>query len=320
MQMRRQLIQAGVTGQQLTARLAADLAQCGMRPRQAWRNANEQSQRQAAERFNEIIGDPRSPMTGNRISDFEAWPDGGVRPTMRTLEILARIYGTTWDQLIDTADLLQMPDPVKAAYVELGDVHAHLTSHADEHGNAAMDHGEERGAADAIAAARRALGLQLAALRQAAGYSQQDFAPLAGYGRGTLANVETGRQNVPRAFWERCAQALGAGELVAGYDQIEAMVIADRQEMARRAQAARDARVRVWQQARQLDNTSHAAQLVPLPADRQADEIHIWLASAHGGISCHLVIPRAGASLSTLTVILGRLLESDVSAPGSQEH
>jgi transcriptional regulator with XRE-family HTH domain len=63
---------------------------------------------------------------------------------------------------------------------------------------------------DAIEAARKALGRQLAALRQAAGYNQQGFAPLTGYGRSTLANVETGRQNVARSFWIRCAQELAA--------------------------------------------------------------------------------------------------------------
>lgn len=99
---------------------------------------------------------------------------------------------------------------------------------------------------DAIEAARKALGRQLAALRQAAGYSQQEFAPLTGYGRSTLANVETGRQNVARSFWVRCAQELADDGLVTGYDQIEAMIEAARVEAQTRAQAARDARVRVW--------------------------------------------------------------------------
>jgi DNA-binding transcriptional regulator YiaG len=47
--------------------------------------------------------------------------------------------------------------------------------------------------------ARRALGKQLALLRKAAGYSQHQFAPLTSYGRSTIANVEVGRQRVPRA-------------------------------------------------------------------------------------------------------------------------
>ncbi|SRR5579875_438902 len=77
--------------------------------------------------------------------------------------------------------------------------------------------------------------------------NQKDFAPLTGYRRGTLANVETGRQNAPRVFWERCAQALGADVLLTRYDQIQAMATAHRQETARRVQAASDAMIRAWQ-------------------------------------------------------------------------
>ena len=87
------------------------------------------------------------------------------------------------------------------------------------------------------------------ARRQAAGYSQEEFAPLTGYGRSTLANVETGRQNVPRAFWVRCQEELGAGSLVPAYDEIQAMVRADRLAAAGQAQVAREARVHAWRRA-----------------------------------------------------------------------
>jgi transcriptional regulator with XRE-family HTH domain len=107
-----------VTGQCLTRQVAADLARQGMRPRQAWRYASELSQRVAAMRFNEMTGDPRAPMTTNRIWDFERWPSGGVRPTARTLTILAHVYGTTWDLLVDAADLAHMPDADREAYAE----------------------------------------------------------------------------------------------------------------------------------------------------------------------------------------------------------
>jgi transcriptional regulator with XRE-family HTH domain len=63
----------------------------------------------------------------------------------------------------------------------------------------------------AVVEARLALGRQLAALRRAAGHSQHSFAGLLLYGRSTLANVETGRQNVPREFWRRCDAVLGTG-------------------------------------------------------------------------------------------------------------
>ena len=116
-----------MTGQCLTEQVAADLARQGMRPRQAWRYASELSQRVAAMRFNEVTGDPRAPMTGNRIWDFERWPDGGVRPTVRTLTILARIYGTTWDLLVDAADLAHMPEADREAYAEAASSRARAT-------------------------------------------------------------------------------------------------------------------------------------------------------------------------------------------------
>ena len=67
-----------------------------------------------------------------------------------------------------------------------------------------------------ITAARHALGRLLAQYRKAAGLNQRDLAPHTYYGRSTIANVETGRQNVPRDFWERCDRTLNAdGRLLA---------------------------------------------------------------------------------------------------------
>jgi hypothetical protein len=120
-QLRRSLVAAGITGPQLVSQVAADLGRCGMRPRQAWRYAAELSQTQAATRFNEITGNPRAPMRGNRIGDYEKWPDGGVRPPVRALTVLAQAYGTTWDQLVDARDLACMPDADKAAYADTAD-------------------------------------------------------------------------------------------------------------------------------------------------------------------------------------------------------
>lgn len=91
--LRDDLATAGVTGPCLTEQVAADLADEGMRPRQAWRYANELSQRVATMRFNEVAGDPRAPMSGRRTADFERRPSGGVRPTVRTLRILACAIG-----------------------------------------------------------------------------------------------------------------------------------------------------------------------------------------------------------------------------------
>jgi hypothetical protein len=126
--LRTDLARAGVTGPCLTEQVAADLARQGMRPRRARRYASELSLRVTAMRFNEITQDPRAPMQGNRIADFERWPDGGVRPTVRTLTILARIYGTTWDLLVDAADLAHMPGADRDAYAEAATTRARATA------------------------------------------------------------------------------------------------------------------------------------------------------------------------------------------------
>jgi transcriptional regulator with XRE-family HTH domain len=57
-------------------------------------------------------------MTGQRIGDFEQWPDGGARPTIATLRVLADAYGTTWDQLVDAHDLAHMPETDRLEYLE----------------------------------------------------------------------------------------------------------------------------------------------------------------------------------------------------------
>ncbi|MBV9450156.1 MAG: helix-turn-helix domain-containing protein [Streptosporangiaceae bacterium] len=178
---------------------------------------------------------------------------------------------------------------------------------------------EEDQTVQAIAAARQALGLQLAALRRAAGYTQKEFAPLTGYQRGTLANVETGRQNAPRVFWERCAQALGAEALLTGYDQIQAMATAHRQETTRRVQAASDAMIRAWQDSWHHAAASNAIQFVALPAPRQADEIHVWLSTPDGNIAHHMIVRRADVTVSQLAVVLGKLLRPDGGEVDDQE-
>jgi hypothetical protein len=117
-ELRASLQALGAEGTRLTELVARDLLLHGVRPRRAWREAAELSQRQAAERFNQLTGNPRAPMTGNRIGDFEKWPDGGARPTVATLKVLADAYGTRWDQLVDTGDLAHMPGSDRFEYVE----------------------------------------------------------------------------------------------------------------------------------------------------------------------------------------------------------
>ena len=119
-ELRASLAGLGARGPALTELVARDLQQRGTRPRQAWRYAAELSQREAAGRFNQATGNPRAPMTGNRIGDYEQWPDGGVRPGLAVLKILAGIYGTTWDQLVDARDLAQMPGLDRLEYLGRG--------------------------------------------------------------------------------------------------------------------------------------------------------------------------------------------------------
>ncbi|MGH3836963.1 MAG: helix-turn-helix domain-containing protein [Pseudonocardiaceae bacterium] len=85
-----------------------------------------------------------------------------------------------------------------------------------------------------IVEARRRLGRQLAELRKAAGYSQHEFAPLTRYARSTIANVEVGRQHVPRTFWQLSDDLLSAnGTLSRGYDHLRELIRQHHEEVAR---------------------------------------------------------------------------------------
>jgi len=84
-----------------------------------------------------------------------------------------------------------------------------------------------------ISTARHALGRQLAAYRKAAGLNQHQLAPHTHYGRSTIANVETGRQNVGRSFWARCDQALNAGGLLlSASERLDALIRRQRKQAA----------------------------------------------------------------------------------------
>ena len=69
-------------------------------------------------------------------------------------------------------------------------------------------------------AGQLALGRRLAQLRGGAGLTQGALAQRLSYSRSTLANVETGRQRVPREFWVRCDALLASGsQLTDSYDR-----------------------------------------------------------------------------------------------------
>jgi tetratricopeptide (TPR) repeat protein/transcriptional regulator with XRE-family HTH domain len=117
-QQRERLTRLGVVGRQLVEQLAADLMRCGRRPREAWRLAYELTQDEVAARFNHVRGDPDSRMRGSRICEYEKWPMGGIRPSVRTLKILATIYETSWDRLVDVDDLEKMPADDRQDFME----------------------------------------------------------------------------------------------------------------------------------------------------------------------------------------------------------
>jgi transcriptional regulator with XRE-family HTH domain len=76
-----------------------------------------------------------------------------------------------------------------------------------------------------------ALGRQLAAWRGTAHETQRSLADQLPFSRSTVANVEIGRQQAPREFWQRCDDLLGArGDSLASYDQLAAVI--DRQAHA----------------------------------------------------------------------------------------
>ncbi len=121
-QQRERLVRLGLHGRQLIEKLVTDLLRCGCRPREAWRLAHELTQEEIATRFDRIRCDLDIRMRGSRICEYEKWPTGGVRPSVRTLKILAAIYETTWDQLVDVDDLEAMPACDRQAFLDISDL------------------------------------------------------------------------------------------------------------------------------------------------------------------------------------------------------
>jgi tetratricopeptide (TPR) repeat protein len=88
----------------------------GFRPREAHRHAVGWSQDQVAARFTETAarirsdGGQLSPMIGTRIGEYERWPHGGRRPSTYVLTVLAVLYETTVDRLLDYDDYRHLPE------------------------------------------------------------------------------------------------------------------------------------------------------------------------------------------------------------------
>ncbi|WP_410586660.1 hypothetical protein [Amycolatopsis sp. lyj-23] len=102
------------------ARIAAEMARrWQFNPRQAWRYTHGLSQTAVAARCNDLLGDGRAPMTGKRISEYEAWPRRGTRPTVHVLALLARVYGTVPRVLLGDDELPLLPEPERLVFDQL---------------------------------------------------------------------------------------------------------------------------------------------------------------------------------------------------------
>ncbi|MFI0791597.1 helix-turn-helix domain-containing protein [Micromonospora rubida] len=72
---------------------------------------------------------------------------------------------------------------------------------------------------------QKALGRQLAHWRKAAGMTQAALARRTAYSRSSVANVEIGRNTIPRGFWERADRELRAeGTLVDAFDTLHELI------------------------------------------------------------------------------------------------
>ncbi|GAA2257300.1 hypothetical protein GCM10010232_54040 [Streptomyces amakusaensis] len=115
--LRTELTELGLSEHQAAEQMVADLIrECAMRPRTAHRVAREISLEKAAADYNALSRDPRATMTGGRVWEYEQWPQRGSRPSPRVLRLLAAVYGTTWERLVDVDDLRHMPEHDRAAY------------------------------------------------------------------------------------------------------------------------------------------------------------------------------------------------------------
>lgn len=97
---------------------------------------------------------------------------------------------------------------------------------------------------------RRELGRELATWRKTAGFTQAQLGRKAGYSRSTVSTVESGGQQVPRAFWESCDDLLcTGGALTNHFDRVHQAQIAERRAAAGRLARAADGLTRWPNQA-----------------------------------------------------------------------
>lgn len=90
-----------------------------LRPREAYRLAHGWTLDEAAARFNaraaELGTDPdgRAGLAGNRLCEYEKWPDSGRRPPDWVFVMLATVYQTAVWNLLDLDDHENLPPRVR---------------------------------------------------------------------------------------------------------------------------------------------------------------------------------------------------------------
>ena len=105
---------------------------------------------------------------------------------------------------------------------------------------------------------RRELGRELATWRKTVGFTQAQLGRKAGYSRSTISTVESGGQQVPRAFWESCDDLLGTGGVLAEhFDRVQLAQAAERRATAGRR--AREAASTPWMPSRTAQTSGPAS-------------------------------------------------------------
>jgi transcriptional regulator with XRE-family HTH domain len=159
------------------------------------------------------------------------------------------------------------------------------------------------------------LGVELAAYRRAAGYTQAQLSELTKYSRSTIANVETGRQHVPRDFWERADRVLRTGGVLAtGYDETETAARRQLRAAARGVSTSRQART--WQlQSGAAPGVSAAGKADGDVAPAHSAHLSLWPVDQEPPRP-----PPPGTALANLSVSPGAMPGRDRTAPGPGEN
>jgi hypothetical protein len=95
------------------------MARYRVRVRLAFRWAAGMTLQDVADAWNQLERSGRAPMTMPRISEYERWPHGGKRPTAYVLLMLAKIWNTTVERLLDVDDYGALDDKQLFEIIEL---------------------------------------------------------------------------------------------------------------------------------------------------------------------------------------------------------